>query len=98
MREQAALSNEAREQLLGALSRLDRRSKVGPWTEATLAAIATHPGRRAAELASTLGRETDWLKSNVRKLKDLGLTESLETGYHLSPRGRAMLESLHAED
>jgi len=30
----------------------------------------------------------------VRKLKELGLTESLEVGYRLSPRGRALLERL----
>jgi hypothetical protein len=28
----------------------------------------------------------------VRKLKALGLTESLEVGYRLSPRGRAYLD------
>jgi ribosomal protein S19E (S16A) len=28
----------------------------------------------------------------VRKLKELGLTESLEVGYRLSPRGRALLD------
>ena len=28
-------------------------------------------------------------KRNVRKLKELGLTESLEVGYRLSPRGEA---------
>ena len=32
-------------------------------------------------------------KLNVRKLKQLGLTESLSTGYHLSPRGVAFLGS-----
>jgi hypothetical protein len=31
---------------------------------------------------------------NVRKLKHLGLTESLGTGYRLSPRGEALLDSL----
>jgi len=30
-------------------------------------------------------------KANVRKLKALGLTESLEVGYRLSPRGEALL-------
>jgi hypothetical protein len=33
-------------------------------------------------------------KANVRKLKGLGLTESLEIGYRLSPRGRAVLRHL----
>jgi hypothetical protein len=32
------------------------------------------------------------LKTDVRKLKALGLTLSLEVGYELSPRGRAFLE------
>ena len=31
-------------------------------------------------------------KSNVRRLKALGLTESLEVGYRLSPRGQAWLD------
>jgi hypothetical protein len=31
-------------------------------------------------------------KRDVRRLKELGLTESLEVGYRLSPRGRAFLE------
>jgi hypothetical protein len=30
----------------------------------------------------------------VRKLKNLGLTESLEIGYRLSPRGRVVLDRL----
>jgi hypothetical protein len=31
-------------------------------------------------------------KLDVRKLKRLGLTESLEVGYRLSPRGRAFID------
>lgn len=30
-------------------------------------------------------------KRNVRKVKELGLTESLEVGYRLAPRGQALL-------
>ena len=30
-------------------------------------------------------------KRRIRMLKELGLTESLEVGYQLSPRGRALL-------
>jgi hypothetical protein len=36
--------------------------------------------------SSRLGTETLAFKREVRKLKELGLTESLETGYRLSPR------------
>ena len=45
----------------------------------------------AQELADRSGYEKEWLKLNVRKLKNLGLTESLHPGYRLSPRGAAYL-------
>ena len=54
-----------------------------------LGLIADRPGTRAPDLAASLGRETARFKADVRKLKELGLTESLEVGYRLSPRGRA---------
>ncbi|WP_218577411.1 hypothetical protein [Phytohabitans rumicis] len=53
--------------------------------------IADHPGVRAADLAASLGRDTPTFKADVRKLKALGLTESLEVGYRLSPRGHTYL-------
>jgi hypothetical protein len=46
---------------------------------------------RAPDLAASLGRETLPFERDVRKLKELGLTESLEVRYRLSPRGRAYL-------
>ncbi len=73
------------------LDRLDAAASHGPWTRATLLLIATHPGRRAPDLAAELGRETPAFKRDVRKLKEKGLTESLEIGYRLSPRGTAVL-------
>jgi len=73
------------------LARLDAR---GAWTARTLRLIADRPGVRAGDLASSLGRETPPFKADVRKLKALGLTESLEVGYRLSPRGRAVLRDL----
>jgi hypothetical protein len=57
--------------------------------------IRDHPATRAADLAASLGRDTRPFKTDVRKLKELGLTESLEVGYRLSPRGRALLEGLY---
>jgi len=73
------------------LARLDHASTRGPWTAAALRAIADHPGVRAADLAAALGRDVPSFKADVRKLKALGLTESLEVGYRLSPRGGAYL-------
>ena len=54
-----------------------------------LAAVAESPAVRAADLAASLQVERDVFKRNVRKLKELGLTLSLERGYRLSPRGEA---------
>jgi hypothetical protein len=73
------------------LARLDRASTHGPWTTATLELIAERPTVRAADLAASVGREKLPFKADVRKLKALGLTESLDVGYRLSPRGRAWL-------
>jgi hypothetical protein len=87
----ADLSPADRAEIDRRLDRLDRASAHGPWTRAVLAVIAEHPGTRAADLAATFGRETLPFKTDVRKLKNLGLTESLEVGYRLSPRGRAYL-------
>jgi hypothetical protein len=61
-----------------------------------LRAIAERPGVRAADLAASLGRETQPFKLDVRKLKKLGLTLSLEVGYRVSPRGEAYLAANHA--
>jgi hypothetical protein len=73
------------------LDRLDRASRHGPWTRATLELVRDRPATRAADLAASLDRETQPFKVDVRKLKNLGLTESLDVGYRLSPRGRAYL-------
>ncbi len=75
------------------LERLDRFSTHGPWTAITLATIQAQPATRAADLAASLGREMHPFKIDVRKLKELGLTESLDIGYQLSPRGTAYLRS-----
>lgn len=73
------------------LERLDQRSSYGAWTWQTLALISEKPGVRAEDLARTVGREKMPFKLDVRKLKELGLTESLTTGYRLSPRGERLL-------
>ncbi|MGH8823930.1 MAG: hypothetical protein ACRDVN_05580 [Jiangellaceae bacterium] len=75
------------------LVRLDRASRHGPWTRTTLELVRDRPATRAADLAASLDREIRPFKIDVRKLKNLGLTESLDVGYRLSPRGRAYLEA-----
>jgi hypothetical protein len=92
LREQAALTEDDSAELARRLARLDRASTHGPWTEAVLRLIAERPAVRAGDLAESLGRERLAFKADVRKLKALGLTESLDVGYRLSPRGEAWLE------
>lgn len=92
LRERADLSPAERDGLRATLAHIDARSRRGPWTAATLELIRDRPGVRAADLAAAAGRETLKFKADVRRLKELGLTESLETGYRLSPRGAALLD------
>lgn len=70
------------------LARLDAKA---PWTGKTLRLIAKHPRIAASQLAKKLDRETLPFKVDVRKLKKLGLTQSFEVGYEVSPRGKAFL-------
>jgi hypothetical protein len=76
------------------LDRLDGASRHGPWTREVLVTIRDRPGVPAAELARAFGREKLPFKLDVRKLKELGLTESLRPGYRLSPRGVSVLARL----
>lgn len=84
---------EDRAELDEALARLDRASRTGPWTLDLLSRIDGQPETPARRLADELGMETLALKRRMRQLKALGLTESLQTGYRLSPRGRDHLRA-----
>jgi hypothetical protein len=94
LRNRADLSATEIEDIARKLERLDRGSRHGPWTRTTLELIAARPEVRAEELAAVVGREKLPFKRDVRKLKELGLTESLSPGYRLSPRGKAVLKAL----
>jgi hypothetical protein len=90
LRESAPTDAEV-EEILARLRRMDERSTHGPWTQRVLRLIAAKPGVRAPDLAAELGRETLTFKADVRRLKELGLTESLQVGYRLSLRGQAVV-------
>ncbi|MFD1705010.1 hypothetical protein ACFSCV_18550 [Methylopila henanensis] len=96
LRRDDALGADDLADLAAALARLDRAARDGAWTMATLEIIRLRPETRAADLAGALGRSTPDFKRDVRKLKELGLTESLDLGYRLSPRGYAALDRLAA--
>ncbi len=69
------------------LSGYDERSAHGPWTLRTLELIRKHPRVAASKLSARIGREKLPFKADVVKLKKLGLTQSFEVGYEVSPRG-----------
>lgn len=96
LREDADVSDDDWSRIAARLDRLDRASPRGPWTRAALDVIAERPAVRAGDLAESIGRDRASFKLDVRKLKEMGLTESLGTGYHISPRGRAVLDRLAA--
>lgn len=71
------------------------QSKVfGKWPLKYLQMIHEQPNIHAQILADSLGLEKNRFKGQVRKLKELGLTESLRPGYKLSPRGEKLLKLL----
>ena len=74
------------DEVITRLQATDRRS-AAPWTADVLALIRDHPATRAGDLAPRMGWDTPAFKANVRKLKRIGLTQSLETGYRLTDLG-----------
>lgn len=76
----------------------DKLRKTGDWTHLYLKMIAARPNIHAQILADSVGLEKPKFKARVRRLKELGLTESLRPGYKLSPRGKKVLEMLNQID
>jgi hypothetical protein len=84
-------------ELVGRLDRMDATSRRGPWTRTVLALIAARPATRAGDLYAAAGYpDLATFKRDVRRLKELGLTESLDVGYRLSPRGAAVAARMPA--
>lgn len=84
LREEKSFSADDKEALL---------KKLKPtWVLPVLTYLSKNEGTPSKVMADELGYEQMKLKLNVRKLKNLGLTISLGTGYKLSPRGKVVLK------
>lgn len=94
LRAEADLSKAELDEIIAKLKKLDAGSKRGPWTRDYLQMIHDQPNTHAAILAEQIGLTIPTFKPWVRKLKALGLTESLRPGYRLSPRGEKVLNAL----
>ena len=98
LRENNDLSEAEIDVLVKRLTRLDKASSHGPWTRQALELIDRNPAIVSTVLAAEMGLERPVFKINIRKLKESGLTESLEVGYRLSPRGKRLLAQLRTLD
>jgi hypothetical protein len=94
LREQKYITHEEFLYINRKLERLDVLSKQGSWTTTVLQAIQQHPRMRAIDLSVITGFEKEWLKINIRKLKNIGLTVSHEVGYEIAPLGIAYMKKL----
>lgn len=94
LRMKASMSAPEVAALIDELGKLDTKSAHGPWTCAALRMIEEKEGRTAGEISQALSIEKPTLKRKIRLLKELGLTESLKSGYRLSPRGRRVVAAI----
>jgi len=94
LRENDDLAETELTEIIDKLAKLDKNSKRGAWTKEYLEVIDSMPNTYSGLLANYLGLEIADFKPWVRKLKALGLTESLHPGYKLSPRGEKVLAAL----
>lgn len=94
LREDIDLEKEEIHAIVQKLLRMDQLSRQGSWTKETLTLLKKYPGVGSKILAPKLGMDDHLkFKLNVRKLKNMGLTISLGTGYKLSPRGILILKN-----
>lgn len=91
LRENDTITEDEFTALAKKIDRLDKNSKYGPWTTRILTLILEQPELHAIRYANKLKVDKDWLKTNIRKLKALGLTISHDIGYSISPRGKQYL-------
>jgi len=98
LRQKDDLSEADIDALVQRLTRLDKASSHGPWTRQALELIDRNPAVVSTILAAEMGLNRPVFKIDIRKLKESGLTESLEVGYRLSPRGKRLLGHLRTLD
>lgn len=94
LRASAPRTRDELQDLVQRLTEMDRRLRGGASVRQILSLIDARPAQLAASLAKRCGMDTQPFKARVRKLKELGLTESLDVGYRLSARGQSVLAAL----
>lgn len=85
------LSSAERDRFARELARLDVSAAHGGWTWWLLELVGRRPGVRVAEVAAEWGRPVSRCKSDVWRLRQMGLLEPVPGGVQLSAVGRALL-------
>ena len=95
LRQDAELSEAEVEEIRQKIAALGARAKDGPWAFRVLRAIEDRPGVPRPGWPGRWGWRRRCSSRGCGSFeKELGLTESLEIGYRLSPRGEAFLSAL----
>ncbi|GAB3689409.1 hypothetical protein GCM10027597_44370 [Saccharopolyspora tripterygii] len=88
-----ALDERTRGRLQAQLARLDLATPRGPWTRHVLEALRRHPGLSPAELADQQQRPVSRAKTDIWRLRELGLIDTTGQGLHLSALALSYLEA-----
>lgn len=93
-KEKSSLSQGEIDMLKAKLLQMDKYARHGFWTKDILTSIKDNPKLSLTQLSEKTGKTKEWLNLNIRKLKNLGLTVSLDPGFDLSPTGKLLMEQL----
>jgi len=92
LREKTDITDEEFNEIAASLKRIDEYSTNGSWTHAFLIVLDSNKYVYSKDLSEIFQLDQSWVKRNIRKLKEIGLTESTKKGYRLSPRGREFMK------
>ena len=94
IKEKVSLSQSEIDSYKAKLLQMDKYARNGLWTKDILTSIKDNPKLSATQLSLKTGKTKEWLTQSIRKLKNIGLTVSLDPGYDLTPTGKLLMEHL----
>ena len=94
IKEKISLSQSEIDSYKAKLLQMDKYARNGFWTKDILTSIKDNPKLSATQLSLKTGKTKEWLTQSIRKLKNIGLTVSLDPGYDLTPTGKLLMEHL----
>ncbi|RRO20537.1 hypothetical protein EIL87_01195 [Saccharopolyspora rhizosphaerae] len=89
----APLEQARRRELQAQLARLDLGTPRGPWTRRLLELLRTHPGMSPAEVAAAQQRPVSRTKTDLWRLRELGLLDTTAEGLRLSGLALSYLDA-----